>query len=140
MKTIWINQWGNTAVTNTSEYIGKLLNKPGNAVFNFWYPTNMVNVKLILSIFFFQNAALNHDRKWFNSFCLVKQDMLKVWCKFDQILSVFIGDILIWNFEIICFSNDIYENYLNQSMGEYSSNQYFRIYWKAIEQARERSF
>jgi len=30
---------------------------------------------------------------------------------------VFIGDISIRNFEIICFSNDINENYLKQSLG-----------------------
>ncbi len=44
--------WRNTAVNNASECIGKLLKKLGNAVLNFWYPTNMVNVKPILSILF----------------------------------------------------------------------------------------
>ena len=34
--------WRNTAITNASGW--KLLNKPGNPVLNFWYPTNMVNV------------------------------------------------------------------------------------------------
>jgi hypothetical protein len=29
--------WWNTAVTNASECIEKLLNKPGNAVLNFWH-------------------------------------------------------------------------------------------------------
>jgi len=32
-------------------------------------------------------------------------------------LPVFIGDISIRNFEIICFSNDTNENYLKQSLG-----------------------
>jgi hypothetical protein len=49
--------------------------------------------------------------------CLVKQDMLKIWCNINQKLSVFIGDISIRNFEIIGFSNDINENYLKQSFG-----------------------
>jgi hypothetical protein len=42
--------WWKTAVTNASKCIEKLLNKPGKAVFNFWNPINMVNVKPILSI------------------------------------------------------------------------------------------
>ena len=52
MKLFETITWWNTAVTNASECIEKLLNKPGNAVLNFCYPTNMVNVKLILSILF----------------------------------------------------------------------------------------
>ena len=54
MKLFETITWGITAVTNASECIGKLLNKPGNAVWNFWYPTNMVNVIPILSILFFK--------------------------------------------------------------------------------------
>ncbi len=50
--------WWNTAVTNASECIGKLLNKTGNPVLNFCYSTNIINVKTILSILFIKIRLL----------------------------------------------------------------------------------
>jgi hypothetical protein len=40
----------------------------------------------------------------------------------------------------IVFQTKSMTNIWNNHLIEYSSNQFFRMYWKAIEQARERSF
>jgi hypothetical protein len=51
--------------------------------------------------------------------------MPKIWCKFNQNLPLFIGDISIWNFEIICFSNDINENYLSKTTLNPQGDEFF---------------
>ena len=109
------------------------MNKPVNAFSNFWYLTNMLNVKPILS--YFSKYGYKHGKKMIKPLFLLKQDMPKVWCYFDQNLSVFIEDISIWNLEKTCFSNDNNENW-NHHLVENFSNQCFRMWWKAIEQAR----
>jgi hypothetical protein len=109
--------WRNTAVTPYFRMYWKAIEQARERSFEFLVSHKHGQCKTNLIYLIYQNTAINTERKWFNHFCLVKQDMLKVWCKFNQILSVFIGDISIWNFEIICFSNDINENYLKQSLG-----------------------
>ncbi len=101
MKTIWNNNLVEYISNQCFRMYWKAFEWARGRSFKFLVFQKHGQCKTNLIYLIFENTAINTKRKWLTHFFLVKKDMLKVWCKFNQNLFVFIEGISIWNLKFL---------------------------------------